>query len=94
MSEFWGSTVLVSPSLETVREGGVRVLSNYTRLKLVFPSYQLICLSNVVLWGHIWVLLRVSCLLLTVNCQFMFLESITIGRNNKEAKHGLEDEDV
>lgn len=54
MSEFWGSLVLVSLSYGTVREGEYRVLSNYTRPKLVFPPYQLICLSDVVLWGHIW----------------------------------------
>lgn len=40
------------------------------------------------------VLLRISCLLLILNCQFMLLESITIGRNNMETKLSLEDEDV
>lgn len=52
-----------------------------TRLKLVSASYQLIRLNDVVLWGCIGVLLRISCLSLSVNCP-LYVAGIEYDRKN------------
>lgn len=74
-----GPNCLCLPFLWSCKRRVNKYFFQIARLKLLSTSYQLICLNDVVLWGCIGVLLRISCLSLSINC-LLYAARLEYGR--------------